>query len=269
MWRRPWREDVWDSMDATVAIPARDFGHGRTRNLAMELARGDFVAFLTQDATPVDERWLERLLGAFSLDDDVGLSFGPHLPRPGATPMIQRELSELFTQLAPTGGPTIERAGYVGPHPAFFSNVNSCVKRECWQQVRFRDIGYAEDRAFALDALAKGWSKVYDPEAAVVHSHDYEPLPFLRRYFDEYRGLREAIGYVAPANPVNLLGEVRRSVAADYAYMRESSFAMRARLLWTARSVRHHGGRVLFAALGSRADRLPLRLQRFLSAERG
>src|SRR6202022_3798054 len=41
--------------------PSR-FSHGGTRNLLMQEAAGTRVAFLTQDAEPADERWLERLL---------------------------------------------------------------------------------------------------------------------------------------------------------------------------------------------------------------
>src|SRR5687767_6201354 len=45
-----------------VEIPREEFGHGRTRNRLMELARGDHVAFLTQDSKPATPRWLATLL---------------------------------------------------------------------------------------------------------------------------------------------------------------------------------------------------------------
>src|SRR3712207_5139543 len=38
-------------------IRREEFSHGGTRNLMMRLARGDHVAFLTQDATPVSDGW--------------------------------------------------------------------------------------------------------------------------------------------------------------------------------------------------------------------
>src|SRR3954453_244441 len=47
--------------------------HGRTRNPLMQRAAGEIVAFLTQDATPADERWLARLASGFELGADVGL----------------------------------------------------------------------------------------------------------------------------------------------------------------------------------------------------
>ena len=37
-----------------IEIPPEDFGHGRTRNLGAERASGELIAFLTQDAVPVD-----------------------------------------------------------------------------------------------------------------------------------------------------------------------------------------------------------------------
>ncbi|HEX6724380.1 MAG TPA: glycosyltransferase, partial [Gaiella sp.] len=39
-------------------IPAEEFGHGRTRNLGVELARGDTVVFTSQDAVADDSGWL-------------------------------------------------------------------------------------------------------------------------------------------------------------------------------------------------------------------
>ena len=32
----------------------------------------------------------------------------------------------------------------------------------------------------------------------MLHSHHHRPLSFMRRYFDEYRGLREVLGHVEP-----------------------------------------------------------------------
>ena len=46
--------------------------------------------------------------------------------------------------------------------------------------------------------LEAGWVKVFHPGAAVRHAHDYGPLEFMQRYFDEYRGLRETSGHVEP-----------------------------------------------------------------------
>ena len=47
--------------------------------------------------------------------------------------------------------------------PTFLSNVNACYARDCWEEIRFRDIAYSEDQAFGADLLEAGWIKVYHP----------------------------------------------------------------------------------------------------------
>jgi glycosyltransferase involved in cell wall biosynthesis len=250
-----------------VEIEPESFGHGRTRNLAAELSQGAYIAFLTQDATPADDEWLSSLVGAFELAERVGMVYGPHHPRADTSPMIARELTEFFGRFSPDGRAVVQRSDSepVGDLDAFFSNVNSCVSRECWEEIRFRDLPYAEDQAFARDAMAAGWCKVYEPRAAVRHAHDYPPLEFMRRYFDEYRGLRAATGHLEPFAPRAALRTVAAQVRNDLAFDSAGGRATRPSL--AARSALHHGGRAVFAALGSRSDRLPARLQRRLSFE--
>ncbi len=288
-----------------LRIEPAEFGHGRTRNLGAERTSGELICFLTQDATPV-RGWLDAYREAFALDERVGAAYGPHLPREDTSPMIARELSEFFAGFAAAGagagagagadgagatangggpcagtdragaranggGPRAGTAGAPvlqrGGDPTFLSNVNACYARACWEEIRFREVPYSEDQAFGGDLLAAGGTKVYHPGAAVLHAHDYGAAEFMRRYFDEYRGLRESTGHVEPFAPLGAARHVAGAVAADRRWMarREMSAAERAR--WTARSVTHHGGRRVFSALGSRAERVPAPLRRRLSLE--
>ncbi len=48
------------------SIPKSEFSHGGTRNLAMQMAAGEHVAFITQDATPAHDGWLAALLEPFA-----------------------------------------------------------------------------------------------------------------------------------------------------------------------------------------------------------
>ncbi len=92
-----------------LEIEPRAFSHGGTRNLLMRESAGAHVALLTQDAEPVDERWLEQLLAGFALADDVGIVYGPYRPRPDAAVAVRVELEGWFASLAPAGEPTVER----------------------------------------------------------------------------------------------------------------------------------------------------------------
>jgi glycosyltransferase involved in cell wall biosynthesis/GT2 family glycosyltransferase len=246
-----------------LEIAPEEFGHGRTRNLGAERTSGELICFLTQDATPCPG-WLEALRAGFELDERVGAAFGPHLPRADTSPMIARELERHFAGFAPDGGPTLQRAG----DPAFLSNVNAAYRRACWEEIRFRDVAYAEDQAFGADLLAAGWIKAYHPDAAVLHAHDYEAIEFMRRYFDEYRGLRATTGHVEAFHPVRVLRTVRAETTADLRWMRAQGLPAGERARWATRAAVHHGGRRIFAALGSRAERMPAPLRRQLSLER-
>ncbi|MEA2264525.1 MAG: hypothetical protein QOE27_108 [Solirubrobacteraceae bacterium] len=243
-----------------LEIAPEDFGHGRTRNLGAERSGGELICFLTQDATP-QPGWVAAYRHAFALADGVGAAYGPHLPRPDTSPMIARELVEFFATFGTE--PTVQRAG----GPTFLSNVNACYRRACWEELRFRDVAYSEDQAFGVDMLEAGWAKVYHPGAAVLHAHDYGPTEFMRRYFDEYRGLREAIGHVEPIGLRTGARDVRHLVGRDLRWMVERGYAPAGRVRWGGRALVHHGGRKVFSALGSRAGTLPPALQRRLSLE--
>lgn len=232
-------------------IAPESFGHGRTRNLGAEHTAGEVIAFLTQDATPAPG-WARALLAPFD-DDDVGVVVGAQRPRPGAPPTSARQVAVFFEQL--------------GDDDPYLSNVNAAYRRACWEQVRFRDVAYAEDQAFANDLAGTRWRKVHARDAVVLHSHDYGTLDFMRRAFDEARGLREAHGWVEEITPRGSLAGVVRQVRRDDAWMRREGWPARRRVPWLPRSLVHHAGRKLFAWLGSRAERLPPRLRRALSLE--
>jgi glycosyltransferase involved in cell wall biosynthesis/GT2 family glycosyltransferase len=245
-----------------LEIAPESFGHGRTRNLGAERTRGELICFLTQDATPCPG-WLDALRAGFALDARVGAVFGPHLPRPETSPAIARDLETHFAGFSSDGGPVVQRAG----DATFLSNVNAAYRRDCWEAIRFRDLPYAEDQAFGVDMLEAGWAKVYHPQAAVLHAHDYGAIGFMRRWFDEYRGLRVANGHVEALRPLHALRTVRAEVAADLRWMRATGRPRGERARWAPRATVHHAGRRVFSALGSRAERVPAPLRRRLSLE--
>ena len=246
-----------------LEIEPATFGHGRTRNLGAEHTTGDVIAFLTQDATPLPG-WLAAILEAFDLAADVGAVYGPHKARADTSPMIARELDAFFAQHAGAdGGPSLQREG----DDAYLSNVNAAYRRDCWAAIRFPDVPYSEDQGFARAMLAAGWAKAFHPGAAVLHAHDYPPVQFARRYFDEYRGLRQTIGHVEGFGVRSAYRDVRSLVAHDRAWMRQQGYAPQELKRWTRRSLVHQGSRKVFSALGSRAHQLPAPVQRRISLE--
>jgi len=247
-----------------IELDRADFGHGATRNLLLRESRGTHVALLTQDAEPADKHWLARLLAGFDQAGDVALVYGPYVPRPDASPAVRRELESWFGTLRPGVErlaaderelPAVELMGRRG----FFSDANAAVARAAWERVPFRDIAYAEDRALALDMLRAGYAKVYEPAAAVLHSHEYGAGQRFRRAYDEWHGLHEVYGWREPATPGRLISQLRgelgplRRDGADPATLARAA---------GDQLIRYFG-----AVLGSRGARLPAALQRRLSLE--
>jgi glycosyltransferase involved in cell wall biosynthesis len=260
-----------------IEIAPSRFSHGGTRNLLMRESSGARVAFLTQDAEPADERWLERLLGGLELAGDVGMAFGPYRPRPETSPAVRVDLERWFASLSPDGGPQVERLGenerglpvveLVGRR-GFFTDANACLARSAWEAVPFREVAYAEDRVLAIDMLRAGYAKAFVPDAAVLHAHDYTTVQELRRCFDEWRGLREVYGWREPASPAHLVSQLRGRVGqARHELVAAGALPARRRATLAALSS-HHVARLTGALLGSRADLLPAGVRRRLSLER-
>lgn len=246
-----------------IHVPPAEFRHGPTRNLLAEASTGEVLAFLTQDATPIPG-WLDAIARNFAEFPDLGVLFGPHLPRPDTSAMIARELTGFFgTMLTPEG----EARTYLPDDPPFNSNTNSAYRRACWEEIRFADVPYAEDLEFGKAVKAHPrWQKRIDPAAAVLHAHDYPPMQFLRRYFDEYRGLYSTIGHLEGLGPRTYLRNLRNGTRADLRYVRQHQMPGGV-ARWLFPVVRHHTLRHLGAGLGGRAHRLPAGLERRLSLE--
>lgn len=250
-----------------VEIPPEEYSHGLTRNRALEHTTADLLLLVTQDASPVDG-WLQAYVDAFAEDERIAVVFGPHHPRPGTSPMIARELTDFFAPFSPDGRVhTQARIDEPGYNPEFLHNANAAYRRTALAEVRFRDIAYAEDQAFGRDVLAAGWLKAYAPGAGVLHAHDFPWLQFMRRYFDEYRGLYETVGLQMSFYPKGIVRDAQRLAQADVAWLGALGVGEGTRRRWLLRSFAHHAGRRVAAFLGGRAHELPDPVQRAFSLE--
>lgn len=67
-----------------LEIDRQDFNHGTTRDMALNESSGDFVCFLTQDAVPVSDDYLKRLVAPMVEDSNIALVSGRQLPKADA-----------------------------------------------------------------------------------------------------------------------------------------------------------------------------------------
>jgi rhamnosyltransferase len=165
-----------------LQITAAEFHHARTRNLGGANSLGKYLVFLSSDAIPADNRWLNSLVRNFR-EPAIAAVYGRQLPKPDATPeraffMHHRYGTERLVKTANSNG--------AGKYLLYqFSNVNSAVRRDVWEQTPFpEDINAYEDFSFAVQVVRQGRTIVYEPEAAVFHSHNYSLMKSFQQYFD-------------------------------------------------------------------------------------
>ena len=186
------------STDDTLAIAERypcrrfriapsEFNHSATRNYAASLSQGEFVAYLSADATPARPDWLHNLTAPLE-DSSVAGVYGRQIPRPGAHVVEAYFLERTYQaarrvkRLAPGRRITLE--------DLFFSNVTSVIRKSAWRQCPFDErLHMSEDQGWARDILRAGYSLVYEPAAAVLHSHNYTFGQLFRRNFDSGHSL--------------------------------------------------------------------------------
>ena len=181
------------SQDSTIDIvqqyPARllqiapgDFHHARTRNLGGHASSGKYLVFLSGDAIPADQEWLSALVRNFQ-EPGVAAVYGRQVAKPDATPervfFMQHRYGTQRLVKSANGNHAEKYLLYQ------FSNVNAAIRKDVWEQTPFpEDINAYEDFSFAIQVIQQGHSIVYEPAAAVVHSHNYSLLKSFQQYFD-------------------------------------------------------------------------------------
>jgi rhamnosyltransferase len=231
-----------------VEIPNAEFSHGRTRDQAARLARGRYVAYLTQDAIPAGSHWLAELLLPFELDDRVALVTGRQIPRARAFPLQKYEIVGAFRALGPDDATTLH-GGWVSPpaerevsRAAFHSDVNAAVRRaRVIDDLPFRDVPYAEDQMMGREVIESGALKAYAGRAAVIHSNDLTLREFGRRIFDETVGLRRIGTPIARLRLRSQLALTLKGVLRDsFAIARDPDFGVATKLRWLVTNPAYH-----------------------------
>ena len=181
-------------------IPPSEFNHGSTRDFAIGKASSNKIVLTVQDATPLDVQMIEKLLSAFE-DPEVAGAYGRQIPQPDADAITKRNLNTWLT------GRTVREVRAL-PDPAAydtwppmerylasnFDNVCSAIRKSEWEVRPFGRVDFGEDIEWAQSALIRGRRIVYEPTAAVVHSHD-RPIAYeYKRTYVCHRKLNQLFG---------------------------------------------------------------------------
>lgn len=245
---------------AVHEIPAEHFTHGGARNSGAMLAKGEILAFVSQDAVPVGVHWLENLTRPLKGSGEVGGVYGRQLPHDNAAPP---EVFFLDFMYGPD--PRCQTAGSVNElnmKTTLFSNVNAAMRRGMWERFPFvDDIIMSEDQEWSRRVLLEGFALVYEPQAAVRHSHNYSLRSAFRRFFDS--GVSAERAYLAGARHSS---RVLRNSAFEYARRELVWLARTGQYRWIPYTALYESVKLAGLVLGANHRRLPKPAKRRLSA---
>jgi rhamnosyltransferase len=240
-------------------IPAQEFHHARTRNLAASMASGKILVFLSQDAIPASDTWLSTLVRNFD-DPRVGAVYGRQIPKADASIERHEVFDALYGNERIVKDPRSEnRLGYRFYH---FSNVNAALRGTLWRATGFpEELKVFEDLGIAKRILDYGWKIVYEPAAPVIHSHKHSAIDLFKRYFDIGYTLRHLQIWESPGVASSMLVDARklfsRKPSKPSAPGRRSS-----------RNLSQTIAKAFGLALGLNQQYLPLMVKKHLTAHR-
>ena len=144
------------------------------------------MVFTSQDAVAGGSRnWLATLSAAATLDPRR-----QRAPTAGSCPIPTPGRPERFFLDFLYGGPEPACSGFrekreLTFESTLFSNVNAAIPRSVLERFPFRDdLTMSEDQEWSRRVLREGYALVYEPRAAVHHSHAYTVRTAFRRFFD-------------------------------------------------------------------------------------
>ncbi|MBQ6247058.1 MAG: glycosyltransferase, partial [Kiritimatiellae bacterium] len=161
-------------------VPTGRVRPAEKRNLGIELATGDVIAFLDDDASP-QPQWLAQACRHFSREK-VGAVGGPAITPP-SDPFLAQIGGQVYESPLVSG---TARFRYVSERLRKVDDIPSCnllVRANVLREVGGFNTRYwpGEDTILCLDIVRRGHEMVYDPFAIVFHHR--RPLfgPHLRQ----------------------------------------------------------------------------------------
>lgn len=166
---------------AVYSMSPEEFTFGRALNRGAQIAKGDYVVYLSAHCTPVHRDWFTQLTRPLLEDPQVVATFGRQEPRMGLNPFEEMELEWTFP------------SDYSRNPTVIFSCSNCAIRRETLLRFPFDEASPGAEDYIWRKLLPSEYAVVYVPSASVYHSH---PLS-LRYWASRFRLHGELIPYLS------------------------------------------------------------------------
>ena len=165
-----------------IQIARSEFDHGKTRDMAFRTCHADYVLFITQDALPNNEFYIEKLLAPFS-NEKVAISTGRQIARDDAYPM--EKLVREFNYPAESHVRSKADLSKYGIKTFSFSDVCAAYRRDVYLELGGFEypLKTNEDMFFAAKVINSGYMIAYAADAEVIHSHNFTLRQQYRRNY--------------------------------------------------------------------------------------
>ena len=149
-------------------IPSGETGPAQKRDMAIEYGRGEYFAFIDDDAYPSKD-WLSVALKYFD-NPKIGAVGGPAVTAPEDN-IWQRGSGKVYESKLCSGSYTYRYLPEAKREVDDLPSVNLIVRADLFKQIGGYDSNYypGEDTKLCLDIIRKGMIIQYDPRILVFH----------------------------------------------------------------------------------------------------
>jgi rhamnosyltransferase len=175
--------EIEGSNITVIPIMKDSFDHGGTRKYGATLSDTEILMFMTQDAVPVDELLIEKLLEPYG-DSLVTATYARQLAGE-KTDYVERYIRN-FNYPKSSRVKSLENLEEMGIKTFFCSDVCATYRKSAYVELGgFVDKTiFNEDMIMAAGMVRAGYKIAYAAEAMVIHSHTYSYLQQFTRNFD-------------------------------------------------------------------------------------
>jgi rhamnosyltransferase len=203
-----------------IPVEKKNFDHGGTRKFGASLSSADILMFMTQDAVPVDEYLIERLLEPYS-DPWVSATYARQLADESVG-LVER-YTRHYNYPKHSRVKSLQDLEELGIKTFFCSDVCATYRNSVYTRMGgfVSKTIFNEDMIMASSMIRADYRIAYAAEAKVLHCHRYSyPQQFTRnfdlgvshkQYEEVFKGIKsESEGFRLVKNTLNYLIEKKQ-----------------------------------------------------------